>query len=624
MEAKTQTQFKEKVQVFGRVLSGMVMPNIGAFIAWGLITALFIPTGWIPNENLAKLVGPMITFLLPLLIGYTGGKNVGGTRGGVLGAIATMGVIVGADIPMFIGAMIMGPLGGYVIKKFDQAIDGKIPAGFEMLVNNFSAGIIGMALALLAFLGIGPVVLGLNNVLKTGVEAIVNAGLLPLTSIFIEPGKILFLNNAINHGVLGPIGIQEAKELGKSIFFLLEANPGPGLGILLAYWVFAKGMAKESAPGAVIIHFLGGIHEIYFPYVLMKPILLLAVIGGGVSGVFTFNLFHAGLVATPSPGSIFALVAMSPKGGLMPVLAGVLVSTVVSFLIAAFFIKSSKDSGENDLEKAKIAVKELKGTKKTEQEVKMVNTSAVKKIIFACDAGMGSSAMGASTLRNKLRKAGFDIEVTNCAVDDIPKDAELVITHESLAGRAKIAAPKAQYIAVKDFLKNDAFEKLLEIFSGSPAEVINNESVSAENNAVLKKENIKVHLKSTDKYEAIRLAGRLLVEGGYVSEEYIEAMIQRENEISTYIGQGIAIPHGVGAAKKNIIKSGMVVLQYPEGISFNGEVAYILVGIAGVGDEHLNILSNLATVIEDADEEMLNKLRNTDEIEYIYATFTKE
>jgi PTS system mannitol-specific IIC component len=461
-ELKTKTDFKEKVQVFGRVLSGMVMPNIGAFIAWGLITALFIPTGWIPNENLAKLVGPMITYLLPLLIGYTGGKNVGGTRGGVLGAIATMGVIVGADIPMFIGAMIMGPLGGYVIKKFDQSIEGKIPAGFEMLVNNFSAGIIGMLLALLAFLGIGPVVLALNSVLKAGVEAIVNAGLLPLTSIFIEPGKILFLNNAINHGVLGPIGIQEAKEFGKSIFFLLEANPGPGLGILLAYWMFAKGMAKESAPGAVIIHFLGGIHEIYFPYVLMKPVLLLAVIGGGISGVFTFNLLGAGLVATPSPGSIFALIAMSPKGGLLSVLAGVIVSTVVSFLIASFFIKNSKNSEDMDLEKAKATSKELKGTNKAQTEVKVTNKASVKKIVFACDAGMGSSAMGASTLRNKLKKAGLNIEVINTAIEDIPKDADIVVSHESLTPRAKANAPKAEHVSITNFVNDVKYDQLVE------------------------------------------------------------------------------------------------------------------------------------------------------------------
>ncbi|MBW7459484.1 mannitol-specific PTS transporter subunit IIC, partial [Paenibacillus sepulcri] len=293
---------KVSVQRFGRFLSGMVMPNIGAFIAWGLITALFIPTGWIPNEYLGKLVDPMITYLLPLLIGYTGGQMLHGTRGGVIGAIATMGVIIGSDIPMFIGAMIVGPLSAWILRAFDRSVEGKIRSGFEMLVNNFSAGIIGGALALGAYTGIGPVVEKASQLLASGVEALINAGLLPLANILIEPGKILFLNNAINHGVLGPIGLEQASNTGKSIIFMLESNPGPGLGILLAYWFVGKGLTKQSAPGAAIIHFFGGIHEIYFPYILMNPRLILAVIAGGVTGSFTFTIFNAGLVATPSPG----------------------------------------------------------------------------------------------------------------------------------------------------------------------------------------------------------------------------------------------------------------------------------------------------------------------------------
>ena len=306
---------KLKVQRFGRFLSNMVMPNIGAFIAWGLITALFIPTGWLPNESLGKLVGPMITYLLPLLIGYTGGKLAGGDRGAVVGAITTMGVIVGTDIPMFLGAMIVGPLGGWSIKKFDQAVEGKIKSGFEMLVNNFSAGIIGMLLALLAFVVIGPAVKGLSGALAAGVDFLVKHDLLPLTSIFVEPAKILFLNNAINHGIFSPLGIAQSQEVGRSIFFLIEANPGPGLGVLLAYMLLGKGSAKQTAGGAAIIHFFGGIHEIYFPYVLMNPRLLLAVIAGGMTGVFTLVFMHGGLISPASPGSIFAVLAMTPKGG---------------------------------------------------------------------------------------------------------------------------------------------------------------------------------------------------------------------------------------------------------------------------------------------------------------------
>lgn len=443
------------IQKFGRFLSGMVMPNIGAFIAWGIITALFIPTGWTPNENLAAMVGPMIIYLLPILIAYTGGKLAGGPRGGVVGAVAAMGVIVGSDIPMFIGAMIMGPLGGYVIKKIDQAVEGKIPSGFEMLVANFTAGIMGMVLALLAYLAIGPTVLALNNLLKAGVEAIVNANMLPFSSLFIEPGKILFLNNAINHGILGPLGIQEAADTGKSIFFLLEANPGPGLGILLAYWFFAKGMIKESAPGAIIIHFFGGIHEIYFPYVLMKPILLLAVIAGGMSGVFTFSLLGAGLVATPSPGSIFALIAMTPKGGLLAILAGVLVSTAVSFVVAGFFLKTSKSVAlSDDFEHAKDAVQTIKGTKAT-----AISVSAIKQIIVACDAGMGSSAMGASALRKKIAAAGLDIQVAHAAIDAIPEGTDLIITHESLAERVKGLGIKT--VTLSTFVGTPVYDELI-------------------------------------------------------------------------------------------------------------------------------------------------------------------
>ncbi|WP_378956560.1 PTS mannitol transporter subunit IICBA [Pelosinus sp. sgz500959] len=605
---------QEKIQKFGRFLSGMVMPNIGAFIAWGLITALFIPTGWMPNEYLSKLVGPMIIYLLPLLIGFTGGRMVADSRGGVLGAIATIGVIVGVDIPMFIGAMIMGPLGGYVIKKFDESIEGNVPAGFEMLINNFSAGILGAILALLAYTSIGPVVLGLNNALKTGVEIIINAGLLPLASLFIEPAKILFLNNAINHGLLGPIGIQQAKDMGQSIVFLLEANPGPGMGILLAYWVFSKGMIKQSAPGAMIIHFLGGIHEIYFPYVLMNPLLLLAVIGGGASGVFTFNLLGAGLVATPSPGSIFAVIAMTPKGGYFAVLTGVLVSTVVSFLIASVFVKkSSEKQDDSELAEATEKMKNLKGNQKR---------TTVQKVIFACDAGMGSSAMGATILRNKCKKAGFTVEVINCAIEAIPTNAEVVVTHEKLAARAQLKAPQAEHIFVKDFIENQVFELLKHrLVSANAATSVEESQESVQDNLILRKSNILLGLKTMDRDEVIRMAGRLLHEGGYVNEEYIEAMIERENDLTTYIGKGIAIPHGVGKAKENIKKSGMVVLQFPEGISFGEEKAYLVIGIAGMGNEHLSILSNIATAINDEDDSIVEVLRTTTDVDYIYNLF---
>ena len=451
------------VQKFGRFLSGMVMPNIAAFIAWGFITALFIPTGWLPNEELAKLVGPMIQFLLPLLIAYTGGKMVYEVRGGVVAAIATMGIIVGAPQPMFLGAMVMGPLAGWAMKKVDKLFEGNIPAGFEMLVNNFSAGILGAILAVLAFMGISPIMLGITKALVAAVDVVVAAGVLPLANLFIEPAKILFLNNAINHGILSPIGMDQAAKAGSSIVFLLEPNPGPGLGVLLAYYLVGKGNARQSAPGAMIIHFLGGIHEIYFPYVLMNPRLLLAVMGGGVAGTLTFQVLGASLVAVPAPGSIFALIAMAPKGGLLAVLAGVAVATIVSFLIASTLLKMGGQTEDEDLEEASAKMQELKGTKAV--GTTKTATKHVNKVVFACDAGMGSSAMGASVLRKKFKDAGLDITVINTAINEIPTDADIVVTQKTLTERAKDRVPEAEHISIENFLNSPEYEALVKRLS---------------------------------------------------------------------------------------------------------------------------------------------------------------
>ena len=352
-EAGEGFDFRAKLQQVGGNLAAMVIPNIGAFIAWGLLTALFIPTGWLPNESLSEMVGPMIVTLLPVLIGYTGGRLVHDQRGAVIGAVATMGIVVGSSVPQFLGAMIMGPLAAWLLKKLDEVLVPRTRVGFEMLVNNFSLGILGVGVAILGYLGIGPIASALADALGSGVGVLVDTGILPLASLLIEPAKILFLNNAINFGVLAPIGVAEAAATGKSIMFMLETNPGPGLGVLLAYWFFGPRAIRPSAPGAIIIHFFGGIHEIYFPYVLMKPRLVLAVIGGGMAGVATFLATGAGLVATPSPGSIFAYMAVTPRGGYFGSLAGIVVATAVSFLIASALLKMEKDeAGDADLSAA--------------------------------------------------------------------------------------------------------------------------------------------------------------------------------------------------------------------------------------------------------------------------------
>lgn len=448
---------KENVQRFGRFLSGMVMPNIAVFIAWGFITALFIPTGWMPNETLAQMVAPMQRFLLPTLIAYTGGKMVYDVRGGVVGAAAAIGILAGTEDPMFIGAMIAGPLGGWLMKKVDGLFAGKIPAGFEMLVNNFSAGILGALLAVFGCLAIEPLCVGIKDVLVICVDFLVKRSLLPLTSLFVEPAKILFLNNAINHGVFTPLGMDQVAEAGKSIFFLIEANPGPGLGLLLAYSFFGKGAARSSAPSAVIIHFLGGIHEIYFPYVLMNPLTVLAVMAGGMSGVFINIIFNSGLVSAASPGSIIAILGMCAKDSYIGVILSVIVAAAVSFVIAAFILKfSNKNTDDNALEEASAAVSSMKSEAKGAKPA-----GTVSKIVFACDAGMGSSAMGATTLTKKLNAAGMKVTVEHFALDDVPKDTQVIVTHKSLVERAETRCPNALIFPITNFMGGKEYDEIV-------------------------------------------------------------------------------------------------------------------------------------------------------------------
>ncbi|WP_275113953.1 PTS mannitol transporter subunit IICBA [Psychromonas antarctica] len=610
---------KMRVQNFGRFLSNMVMPNIGAFIAWGIITALFIPTGWMPNATLSGLVGPMITYLLPLLIGYTGGKLIGGERGAVVGAVATMGVIVGTDIPMFMGAMMVGPFGGWAIKKFDAAIHGKIKSGFEMLVNNFSAGIIGMLCAMLAFWLIGPFVKALSSGLAAGVHFLVNAGMLPLTSIFVEPAKILFLNNAINHGVFTPLGIQQADEFGKSIVFLIEANPGPGMGLLLAYMFFGKGTAKQSAAGASIIHFFGGIHEIYFPYVLMNPRLILAVIAGGMTGVFTLTVFDAGLIAPASPGSIFAVLLMTPKASMVGVVISVIASAGVSFAVAAVLMKTQADISEDEdsLEKASSAINEMKSASKGITAAKVIDMARVTKIIVACDAGMGSSAMGAGLLRKKVLAANLDISVTNLAINDLPNDVDIVVTHKDLTERALKHAPNAHHISLSNFLDNALYENLvaeLLAASSTPATIqVETEVVEESANTLkLTEKNIFLGLKAKTKEEAIQLAGDQLVKLNYVTPEYIPGMFAREKLVSTYLGESIAVPHGTIETKQFVQKTGIVFCQYPDGIQWGedeDDVATLVIGIAAQGDQHINVITAITNALDD--EEAIKCLKTT-------------
>ena len=610
---------KTALQKFGKFLSAMVMPNIGAFIAWGFITAIFIADGWWPNEQLASIQPYMLTYLLPILIAATGGRMIAKDRGMVMGAIAIVGCIAGVGgtegQPMLMAAMIMGPFAGWVIKKFDQMMEGHMPAGFEMLINNFSVGILGMILAIIGYYFIGPVMTGILSVLSAGVALLINNSLLPLVAIFVEPAKVLFLNNAINHGIFTPIGVEQAVEAGKSIMYMLESNPGPGLGVLLAYWLFsADKTTKDSAPGAIIIHFLGGIHEIYFPYILMNPVVIIAPILGNICAITFYTLFNCGLKGPASPGSIIAYLSMAPKGETLMVLLGVLIAAGVSFLVASPIIKLSNAKGTS-LEAAKDQMQTMKAQSKGQKSI-----LTAKKIVFACDAGMGSSAMGATKFRNRLKAVRPDIVVTNTSVDNIPSDCDIAVVQTVLADRARECAPNAVLITIGNFLADPALDDLFfQLSTGDPlmTEAVNEETetqTSIDPN-ILVPEGIILNQKSVTKEEAITAAGQLLADLGYVDKEYIPLMLEREKIVTTYIGMGLAIPHGTTHDEGIIHKTGIVLIQYPEGIDFGDEKAQLVIGIAGKGGEHMEILSKICTALED--ETILEKMKTTDDKEWI-------
>ncbi len=617
------TILKNKVQRFGKFLSAMVMPNIGALIAFGFLAALFIDTGWIPNKGFNSMVGPMLTYLIPILIASTGGRMIGGDRGRVVAAIAVIGAILSnTEITMLMAAMVMGPLSGLCVKKFDQLMEGRMPAGFEMLINNFSAGILGMLLAMLGYILIGPIMSGILAVLAAGVTFLVEHSLLPLAAVFIEPAKVLFLNNAINHGVFTPIATIQAADAGKSIMYMLEANPGPGLGVLLAYMFFCKDKTtKDSAPGAVIIHLLGGIHEIYFPYILMNPFVIIAPILGNMAAILWYTITGAGLVGPASPGSIIAYLMMTPGSDMVKVILGVVIAAGVSFVVASPLVKMA---GSKSLEEAQSEMAARKAEAKGQAAVPgtIEKASEVKKIVFACDAGMGSSAMGATKFRNRIKGNRPDITVINTSVDNIPGDCDIAVVQTTLADRAKKSAPQAQLITIGNFLADPALDALyVQLTTGDQPAAPAGENtdivipdVPIKKN-ILIKEGIQLGQKPVSKEEAIQAAGELLEKLGYVDGSYVAAMQEREKLVTTYMGMGVAIPHGTTQAKGTVKKSGIVLFQYPEGVDFGEEKAQLVFGIAGVGDEHLDLLGKLCTLLED--EARLETLKTTDDVDWV-------
>ena len=539
-------------------------------------------------------------------------RKFGGHMSGMvmpnLGAFTTMGVIVGSDITMFSGAMIMGPFSSWLLKKFDHAVEGKIKPGFEMLINNFSLGILGFALAILGYLIIGPVVNAIIAFLTAGINFLIAKKLIPLLAVFMCPAQVLFLNNAVNHGIISPIAFAQAQEAGKSLMFLLDSNCGPLLGTLCSIAVFGKGKAKETAPMAMFIAGIAGIGEVYFPFILANPIMIFATMGGLATSLLLLVVLGGGLVGMPSPGSLINIALMTPKDAAVANVLAIGAGFAVALLIGSFILKTiGSPEEEADLAVAGIDM----GTKTAKPEAalkkhKPSSGGAIRYIIVACDSGMGSSAMGASVLKNRLQKEGYkDIKVKNSSASRIDPDADMIITLEGLIERAKLSVDNTgrEFLAINNFLKEADYDRALE--------VIEDRNGKEKAKPILSEENIALNVKVKDKEEAIRYAGKILVENAYTTPKYIEHMMERERRFSVYIGNHLAIPHGIESSDSEIYTSGLSVVQIPEGVDFgDGNIAYVVIGIAGKDGTHLNMLSNIALIC--AEEENIEKMRHAE------------
>lgn len=618
---------KIKTQQLGAMLSSMIMPIIGIIIAWGLLTAFFIPTGWAPVKIIEEnIVGPIISYLIPVLIGFLGGKQIYGLRGGFLGAAATMGAIGGANLlesgfygveaklgVQFLGAMIIGPLSAFVFKKIEVLWEGKIKVGFEMLVNNLSMGIIAFIAILFGFFVIPWIVFTLTFILNGIIDPLTKHKVLPVVSIFVEPAKPLFLNNAINHGIFTPLATSQVENVGESILYYIESNPGPGMGILLGYILMDK-KQRGSASSASVIHFFGGIHEVYFPFIIMRPILIIAAICGGVTGVTIMQIFSVGAVAPASPGSIIALILVSAKGvwNYIGLILAVLGSMAVSFIVSVFLLKYSKNKTLNPLD----AIQKMNIRKN-----QIGKNAKIQKIIFACDAGMGSSVMGAGLLKKIFKKANINIQIANKSIKDLHNEnMDLVVVHPKLADRAKKENNAKQYI-VNNFLEENQYKNLVELLINQNELQKTTKIIETQAKEKFLKENmIELHGIEKTMTDAINKAGKILYDNQCIKKDYIQDMILRNKDVSVYIGNGVAIPHGTSESKDKIIQNGLSIITYPQGIDWKGKQVYVVIGIAAKDEQHMNLISQIGTIlsneanvdkiIKSTDKETIMKVMN--------------
>lgn len=231
------------------------------------------------------------------------------------------------------------------------------------------------------------------------------------------------------------------------------------------------------------------------------------------------------------------------------------------------------------------------------------------KIYVVCDAGMGSSALGASLLKREFKNSRVEVQIQNVSIDMDMQEADLLVTHQHFEPSLRKHYPGKQIVGLDDFLNKQNLKKVVQMMENTKK-------------AVLLKSNIRIKTEIVTSDEAIVAVGKQLLESGYVEEKYIEGMLERDHSLSVFMGNKIALPHGEYEYKKNILNSGIVVDVYPNGIDWHGETVNLVVGLAGIGEDHIQILSNIATVFGEIEE--VDKVLEHQDIDMIFDLLTAE
>lgn len=451
----------KNIHKIGKFYTRIIMKHIGIFIFIGFLSVVFHDHGWFPNEDIYAISQLMYWTVLPAFIAFEGGRMIAGAEGGILAVLAISGLLLSENSIGLLGAMLIGPFAGKLWKYEEQFVERYAGPSFQMLVRNLLIGVCGGILSVLGYFLVSPV---LGVVVKTAYGAIdwlVSSQLIGLISIVIEPAKVFFLNNVINHTILVPIGIGQMQEAESSILFLLEANPGPGLGMMAALCYRNKEKRSEYV-SAMIAQTAGGIHEVYFPFVLSDLRLLIPLILGGIAGNLCFGIMGAGLQGMVSPGSIFTIILMAGRENSIPVLMGICVSAVLSFAGSLVVMrwgtqrKIRQQQGEESRTKEEMQMKEEVQVK---NEIRINN---IRRIAFVCDGGVGSSAMGAALFRRQLAKEGIvGICVEAYAADMVPDEVELVVCQRNFYEMLPQEVKAKEVYKVESLMNIGEYENLL-------------------------------------------------------------------------------------------------------------------------------------------------------------------